>query len=500
MKITSLKTGIIGVNYLFLCIKNHFSTHLYMILPVEFTDLMRNTLEQSDYDQLLSALDQQPSISVRINKLKANNIDELCLTDNLASVPWCKDGYYLDTRPQFILNPLFHAGLFYVQEASSMFLDWILHRLITDRETPVAVYDACAAPGGKSTVLLSALPDNSLVVSNEYVRHRANILMENIVKWGNHNVIVTSDDTANIAKTGEWCNLVVCDAPCSGEGMFRKEADAVEMWSMGNVHQCQKRQRKIIRNVWQNLLPDGYFIYSTCTYNKLEDEDNVQWMMDELNAQPVIIDDCPFENIARGLFNDESAPANCVFRFFPHRTKGEGLFISVLQKKESDGSSVRRPKTKSSNGNMSLINECRNLINHSDEMVFAYNNEKKTVTAFPKLHHELYSYLSLHINIIYAGVTLAFVKGNEKKGLTLQPDQSLAMSNLCNTNAFATQEVTLEQALQYLHGENIMPDSQTPRNFVLLTYKSHPIGFMKNLGNRTNNLYPDEWRIRKRLQ
>lgn len=471
-----------------------------MILPVEFTDMMRNTLGQSECERLLYALNQQSSISLRINKLKSSSIEELGFTNGLTSVAWCEDGFYLESRPQFIFNPLFHSGLFYVQEASSMFLDWIIHRLITDRKTPIVAYDACAAPGGKSTILLSALPEHSLVVSNEYVRHRANILMENIIKWGNPNCIVTSDDTANIAKTGEWCNLIVCDAPCSGEGMFRKEPDAVEMWSMANVNQCQKRQREIIQNAWQNLLPDGYFIYSTCTYNNLEDEDNVKWMMEELNAEPVIIDDCPFESIARGLFSDDNPANNSIFRFFPHRSKGEGLFISVLKKKESTCSLSKHPKAKYTNNNKTLINECRNFINHNEEMIITYKDERKIVFAFPSEHYSLYSYLSLHINIIYAGVTLASVKGNEKKGLTLQPDHSLAMCNLCNIDAFAKQEVTLEQALQYLHGENILPDSQMPRNFVLLTYKSHPIGFLKNLGNRTNNLYPDEWRIRKRLQ
>ncbi len=401
-----------------------------MILPEDFSRMMKELLGEEEFQLFLKALDEEPVCSARLNRRKPSERfqDEEC-------VAWCEKGRYLKERPQFTLDPLMHAGCYYVQEASSMFVSHLL-KVYARGEEPMMCLDLCAAPGGKSTLLLDFLPEGSWLFANEPIRQRASILKENIVKWGNPNVTVTSNYARDFQPLGPVFDLILCDAPCSGEGMFRKDADSIGEWSMSNVMMCQKRQREIIRDIWDNLHDGGLFIYSTCTYNHYEDEDNVRWIAEELGADILPLYDEKSWGVVDG-------------HFYPHRTKGEGFFVAILQK---EGESRR----------CSL-------------------DAKK---------------VQKNLHVLLNGIEPGRVV--DRKG-TVEPSQSEAMTVDENKKEWPKVELSLSDALQYLRGESLVLNADAPRGYVLLTYEGYPLGFCKNIGSRANNLYPAEWRIKKKL-
>ena len=248
-----------------------------MNLPLDFQHLMINDLGQEEFDQLAEALSLPAPTSVRINTDKAKK-EELPILDNAESVPWCKNGYYLPERPQFTFDPLFHAGCYYVQEASSMFLAHVLQQYVKE---PVKALDLCAAPGGKSTLARAALPAGSLLFANEPDRRRANILLENIQKQGHPDVVVTNNYPHHYARTKLLFDVILADVPCSGEGLFRRDPKAVAEWSVTNVQKCATLQRQIITDIWDRLRPGGLLVYSTCTFNLHENEENILYICEE---------------------------------------------------------------------------------------------------------------------------------------------------------------------------------------------------------------------------
>ncbi|MCD7710974.1 MAG: RsmB/NOP family class I SAM-dependent RNA methyltransferase, partial [Porphyromonadaceae bacterium] len=288
-----------------------------MILPAAFSSRMR-TLLGNEYEAFDAALHTAPQVSLRLNPSKG--IPSPAYTP----VPWCREGYYLDTRPAFTFDPLLHAGAYYVQEASSMFLDFLLRRLI---DRPVRYLDLCAAPGGKSTLALSALPAGSLLICNEVVRTRTSILAENLMKWGGDNLIVTRNSAADFGALRHYFDVILVDAPCSGEGMFRKEEQAVTEWSPNQIACCTERQREILSDVWEALSPGGLLLYSTCTYNREENEEIGSFLARRFQAEPLWIETPSEWHISPSF--DTALPA---YRFFPHRTRGEGLFMMALRK------------------------------------------------------------------------------------------------------------------------------------------------------------------------
>lgn len=239
------------------------------ILPDDFVSYTQKVMGGSRFDRFMASFDELPSVSVRVKRgcrLPIGGVDD-------GRVPWCDEGVYLKHRPQFTLDPLFHAGCYYVQEASSMFLAEVLRQYVDGK---VAMLDLCAAPGGKSTLALQTLAEGSLLVSNEPVKTRANVLAENLSKWGNPNVIVTNAYPSDIARTGALFDIVLCDVPCSGEGMFRKDEGAIGEWSVQTVDRLWRLQREIVAEAWKTLRPGGLFVYSTCTFNLRENEENVR--------------------------------------------------------------------------------------------------------------------------------------------------------------------------------------------------------------------------------
>lgn len=449
-----------------------------MNLPKDFENIMTKQLGAEEAKLLCCALIETESpTSIRINRSK---IDAYCDKDNIESqIPWCKDGFYLKTRPSFTFDPQLHAGCYYVQEASSMYLSHVLQTYLPKQ--PIVALDMCAAPGGKSTLTISQLPEGSLLIANEVMRQRVQVLAENISKWGNPNYIVTSNYAEDFLPLGEIFDLIICDAPCSGEGMFRKDQGAIDDWSLANVDTCWRRQRDILQNIWQCLKPGGLLVYSTCTFNSLEDEENVNWIVKELGGEKLPLNDIPEWNITNG-------------HFFPHKTKGEGFFISAIRKPEEEDSdyslntSAKKKKKKNDKQKpVPIPKEIKQWINGSEDFTFFQDGD--TYSAFPKAHYELFQQVKDTVRVISAGIETAAIKGKN-----LQPAHSLALSTRLCMEAFPQVELTLENAIAYLRTEAIQVEA--PKGYILLTYKGHPLGFGKNIGNRVNNLYPAEWRIR----
>lgn len=283
-----------------------------MQLPEDFIALMRQQLGEDQAASLFEGLSQEPTVSIRLNPLKTARLtlNRDALGD---SVPWCPDAYYLNERRAFTFDPLFHAGAYYVQDASSMFLSQILRQYMP-QDRALTALDLCAAPGGKSTLLASHLPEGSKLISNEPIRKRAQVLAENMQKWGYPGCFVTQNYPEDFGHLRQAFDLILTDVPCSGEGMFRKDPVAVSEWSLDNVRQCAERQRNILCSILPTLRPGGLLVYSTCTFNRQEDEEQVQWLQSEY-----------------GLTLLEER------HFFPGRDRGEGLYIAALRQIASTG-------------------------------------------------------------------------------------------------------------------------------------------------------------------
>ena len=455
-----------------------------MNLPVPFEQSMRQLLGEG-YDAFCQALLGEPAVSIRLNRSKC------AATPEHEPVPWASDGYYLSERPSFTFDPLFHAGCYYVQEASSMFVE----QAVRQHAVKVSVaLDLCAAPGGKSTLLRSLLPDDCVLISNEVMRPRAQVLAENISKWGHPRCIVTSNYPADFTPLGPLFDLILVDAPCSGEGMFRKDEVAVAEWSIGNVEVCWRRQRDILTDIWPTLRPGGLLIYSTCTFNTEEDEENVRWMVEELGAEllPVGTD------AAWGITPSLVPNVAHAYRFLPGHTRGEGFFLAALRKPEAAASDIpaadarsgkRNKKTKEKSSAMPIPAECKKWL--TDSHTYIYKVSGTEVVAIPADMEALHTTLAEQFYILKAGITLATLKGRDAL-----PAHDLAMSTVLCAEAFPHCELGYTDALRYLHRETVVLPAEMPRGFVIVTYRNIPLGFVKNLGNRANNLYPNEWRIR----
>lgn len=463
------------------------SSSQYKDLPEDFLRQMHALLPAADADAFLQAATADDStVSIRCNSRKSAELH----FDDMQEVPWCPNGYYLPERPSFTLDPLFHAGAYYVQEASSMFLWTALQqalRQMNAQNKPLTVLDLCAAPGGKSTLLIDALPEGSILVSNEIVHTRANILAENLTKWGSPNVIVTEAKPEDISGTYD---LVLCDVPCSGEGMFRKDAQAVAHWNLENVQMCAQRQRDIIQAVWPRLREGACLIYSTCTFNVEENEKNVAWIAEHLGAEVLAVDTKEilgksFEELGIVSSMMPSCPAA---RFMFHRSRGEGLFMAVLQKTSTAVGSMRVSKSTVKATKMPAF--AASALHSSKEytcLEIAGRHHALSQALLPYYENFAKQRLRMHM----AGVALGITKGKD-----FIPDAALALSQALNKDSVPCVDVSKEQALAYLRREVLQLDETAPQGYVLLRYRGLALGWVKNLGRRSNNLYPNEWRIR----
>ena len=446
------------------------------MLPVEFLDMMQQQLGQQA-PLLFRALEDEPVVSIRLN----DKIDELSFDADADEVPWHYDGYYLSERPMFTLDPLFHAGCYYVQEASSMLIQLALEQYVPEQSI---VLDLCAAPGGKATLISQYLGQDGLLVANEVVRQRVFVLSENIQKWGNGNTVVTHNTPALFADAlPNTFDCILVDAPCSGEGMFRKDEQAIADWSMRTVRTCVERQRSILQDVWDALKPGGIIIYSTCTFNRHEDEENAMWIAEELGADilPLRLD--PAWGITESL-----AGYHC----YPHLVRGEGFYLCVLRKHRADFTPMKIKAPRKPVGTpiaTETLETVRSWLHHPDD--WALRQADRFITAYPMQYKELIDYMATKFLCISTGFGLA-----EERGKFFAPQHSLSMSKALRQEAFPALELNLENALAFLRTE-ALPMTNMPLGLLMVTYHGVPLGFVKNVGARCNNLYPNEWRIRK---
>ena len=379
------------------------------------------------FERYLESFEEPAPVSIRLNPKKKLEVrgKRLEVIDG-EQVPWCRNGYYLKQRPNFTFDPLLHAGCYYVQEAASMFLDEVLRQqMVNGKLSNCKCLDLCAAPGGKSTLLRSALPADCVLYSNEPIRNRASILLENVTKWGYENHIVTNCYPRDYRKAKMKFDLILCDVPCSGEGMFRKDEATIREWSPQNVEKCWQLQREIVADAWACLNEGGFLIYSTCTFNTKENEENIRWILEEFDDARVLkIETKPEWNITGSLLKGFDEP---VYRFIPGISRSEGLFLCVIRK-----------------------------ANHGD-----CPNDRSA----------------------------AKIRGTVPRDLhPLQAEIS--------HEEHPHIELNYQQALAYLRHEALVLPPDTPRGIVEVCFEGHPLGTMKNIGTRANNLYPKEWRIK----
>lgn len=461
-----------------------------MTLPEAFIADIKPYLSDQEMGQFVHALTQDDqTCCIRYNRAKSQSVDGTPIGWN------SPDGSYLAERPNFTLDPLMHAGCYYVQEASSQFVTYVLRLLVNE---PVTALDFCAAPGGKSTAMLSALPEGSHLASNEIDRRRARILAENVTKWGNPNVTVTCNSAHDYSKLHNFFDVILTDVPCSGEGMFRKDEGAIADWSPQKVKDCVALQREILQTIWPTLRPGGLLIYSTCTFNVHEDEEMLAYICEELRGEAIYIPVIAAWNIHPPLTG--SRPC---YRFMPHYTRGEGLFMAVIRKNNDDSVETNSFKVdkreKLSKGKDKGKQPTINLKELEPQLLSQLTIDAKveatpegTVRAIPTSHLPLHKALANQgLFILQSGIEMGTIKGKD-----LIPAHALALSTALRPDAFPSVEMSLDVALNYLRHEAITLPDDTPRGYVILTYQGHPLGFVKNLGNRSNNLYPQEWRIR----
>lgn len=466
-------------------VKLHLLQHditMATTFPGEFESRMKQQLGES-WSQFAETHEHPSPVSIRHNSYKKS------LTVAGEPIPWAAQGRYLAQRPVFTLDPTFHAGAYYVQEASSMFLEQVFNQVISN-EKSLKVLDLCAAPGGKSTHILSLISRESLLISNEVIRSRVSVLTENLQKWGLPNVIVTNNDAADFQRLPSTFDVVVLDAPCSGEGLFRKDPDAMNEWSTSNVDLCSARQKRIMADVWPALKPGGVLVYSTCTYNYQEDEENLLWLKREYDIESIpltIQDEWNIQTVEKdGMLG---------YKFYPHRVHGEGFFISVIRKPGMDQVEPMHQQRKNSppafqSPPPKVDEQLREWILEPDKNKFIQRDG--TLQFFPLAHFSFLEQVSRKLRIHMAGTFL----GNQKYDKII-PEHSLALSTDLNNENFFHAELTEQEALSYLRRESLRIDVQH-KGFALATFQNLNLGWMNVIPGRINNLYPQEWRIRMR--
>ncbi len=415
--------------------------------------------------------------SIRINPSKKSAIENL-----QSAIPWTDLGYYLTQRPSFTFDPLFHAGCYYVQEASSMFLEQALTQTI-DLSQPLKILDLSAAPGGKSTHINSLISKDSLLVSNEVIRSRANILKDNIIKWGCENVVVTNNDPKDFSKLENYFDVIVADAPCSGSGLFRRDPEAISEWSENNVALCSRRQQRILADVTPALKKGGVLIYSTCSYSKEEDEEIVDWLTKELKVESL---ELRVDEIT-GITKSRSVSGAVGYRFWPGKVKGEGFFISCFKKMGGEVDISVQVKNKAEPATKKELEVIGKWVRTKDHQFVKNEN---TVYAWPESLVNDMSFLLSKLRVIYSGVRIGELVRDK-----LIPDHALAMSSLVNDSITGI-DLDYEQAIQYLQRKDIKIELPQ-KGWQLVNYKGHSLGWVNVLSNRINNYYPKELRILK---
>lgn len=442
-------------------------------LPAEFEQRIRQT--HADAQEFLDAISNEPFYSIRLNTRKPAQLS-LDLSDR---VQWCDDAYYLSTRPNYTLMPEFHAGAIYPQEASSMFLRTIFNNINSELPQQPIVLDLCAAPGGKSTLVAQFLNGRGLLVANEYIRSRAWILAENVTKQGFANTMITNGDAASFAQLGAMFDVVLIDAPCSGEGMFRKDDVAIAEWTPANANMCANRQREIIENIADSIVEGGYMIYSTCTFNPAENEENMQWLLDNYDFENIQIPISENSGITTLHFKNGEG-----YAFYPHKVRGEGFFVCVMRKTSGrKRKQLKLPKMQKGLASNNIIN--------SDRYNFYIIDNKQI--AIPNETSETAVALSSALRPLRTGIEVSEVT---RKGDA--PSPTLPLSLAFNHESLPLLNVDRDAALKFLHGD-ALASAELPQGWFVVQHNGLALGLCKSVGSRANNYYPKEWRIRSNV-
>lgn len=454
-----------------------------MLLPAPFISLLQAQLG-TDYTDFESALQTPPPVSIRYNPRKTT-----APASQITPIPWCLEGRYLDQRPVFTLDPLFHAGAYYVQEASSMLIGHALPQ-VANVAKPLRVLDLCAAPGGKTTLLTSLLHPDSLVLANEVIKSRVMILKENVQKWGSPNVHVSNHDPEDLGKLESFFDVILIDAPCSGEGLFRKDPAAINEWSEGSVHVCAGRQKRIVDAALPLLTPGGILLYCTCTYNDSENQGTGQWLLEQGMEELKINVPAEWGVVEKTIG----------YQCYPHRVKGEGFFFSVFEKPHAFRS-AQRYDTLPRRGKEEGFRSCKRLTAKQLPEARKWLEQPDTFHLFVKPNGEVIAFLDSQLNDIRILDNTLSAKGlglemGEFKGNDFIPSHALALSTALSSD-ISRLELTENEALVFLKKENLSVDA--PRGWVLVTYQNQGLGWVKGLGNRVNNYLPKDWRIRMEI-
>lgn len=429
-----------------------------------------------DAGELLKALSEPSPVSVRINPGKWNKIPS-----DSESVPWCSTGFYLKSRPSFTLDPLFHSGCYYPREASGMFLEQVFKQIAIPGGTRTRVLDLCGAPGGKSIQISDLIGPSSLLIANEVIRSRAVVLAETVTKCGSGNTIVTQNDPSAYGRLKGYFDMVVIDAPCSGEGMFRTKV-AVDEWSFENTNLCSERQKRIVSDIWPSLKEGGLMIYSTCTFNPAENEENIRWLTEKKGAESVGLDISQFKGITEIDYEGIKG-----YGFYPGLVKGEGFFISVVRKNnEQEPETVHRQKKTDLLPSRIEREVAGKWIDLPEDRLLKWGDELYSIPC----GMEEYIFLYNHLNVVKGGTKIFTSKKND-----YLPSHDLALSQYLKREAFPGIDISLQEAIAYLRRDNFI-STVVNEGWNILTYNDVSIGFIKNIGKRVNNYFPVEWRIK----
>lgn len=459
-----------------------------MKLPEEFLQSLEG-ITGFDKEAFVAVHEQQEGVtSIRINPAKwsveeaEENHTHSPHVNRRAQVSWSQYGFYLDKRPSFTFDPLFHAGCYYVQEASSMFLEQAFKQL-TDLSQPMKVLDLCASPGGKSTHIQSLLSAGSLLVSNEVIKPRSLVLMDNIIKWGCGNVFVTNNDPRAFQKLSGFFDVMVVDAPCSGSGLFRKDEEAIREWSPNNVELCSQRQQRILADALPALKEAGLLVYSTCSYSEKEDEHIMDWLVEEMEMENVELK----EELSEGIVVTRAAKTGSAgYRFYPDKIKGEGFFLACFRKKSSEPAArlkTVRPEMISSKGKKIAEEWVR-----SEALEFLRFREK--IVALPQTLLADFCALQPVLNLQYTGVAVGEILKER-----LVPNHALAQSRIVSP-AVPALDLAYADAIKYLQRQDLSIQPET-LGWQVIRYQNHNLGWVNALKNRVNNYYPKEIRILK---
>ena len=432
-------------------------------------------------ESFLSAMSEPALASIRLNPFKS-----IQTFDKDLQVPWCKEGRILKERPSFVADPLFHAGTYYVQESSSMFLHFVLDQIFEgkrkEKNAGIKVLDLCAAPGGKSTLICSLLKEQDFLLANEIIKTRFPVLKENLNKWGTINFACSSLDPKAFKPLDSFFDVIVVDAPCSGEGLFRKDPEAMKEWSLQAVDMCAARQKRILEDIIPALQPGGVLVYSTCTFNKKEDEEQVQYLINQ-GFEPI-------EFKINSDWNIELGESHS-FKFPYHLQKGEGFFLACLRKPDEIKNKVNYKRKALNYCNKQVSSVFREWVQPHKN--FAITQYGELYYAMEEYHTEWFEIL-LGSNIIHsAGLPM----GELDKRKQLIPSHELALSIHLNKEVPKI-ELNLEQAHLYLRKQNLVL-SGYEQGWYLACFESFPMGWMKVLGNRINNYLPSNYRVLKEL-